>query len=85
MSGKFRGAACNKCNLNLKYPSFITIAIHNLKFNSKIFLTWLLKLSNKTLNENQEDQEDIHIIPNTKEDYITFSKKVVFDHCNILK
>lgn len=65
VSGKFRGAACNKCNLNLKYPSFIPIAIHNLKYDSKIFLTWLLKLSNKTLNENQEDQEDIHIIPNT--------------------
>lgn len=80
VSGKFRGAACNKCNLNLKYPSFIPIAIHNLKYDSKIFLTWLLKLSNKTLNENSLNQEDIHIIPNTKEDYITFSKKVVVDH-----
>lgn len=51
VSGKFRGAACNKCNLNLKYPSFIPIAIHN-KF--KIRFKNIFNLAIKTFKQNSE-------------------------------
>lgn len=69
-TGEFRGAACNKCNLKLQKPRFIPILIHNLKYDSKIFITWLLELSNKY---------DMKIVPNNGENYKTFSKKVEID------
>ncbi|CAH1110290.1 unnamed protein product [Psylliodes chrysocephalus] len=65
---EYRGAACN---LNLPLPKFISIEIHNLRYDSMIFLRWILELS--------ENYSDINIIPNSKENYITFSKKVIFD------
>jgi len=73
-TGKFRGAACNKCNLNLKMPNFIQILIHNLKYDSKIFLRWLLKLC-----DEYEQKQDLNIIPKNNENYSTFSRKVVID------
>jgi len=51
-TGKFRGAACNKCNLNLKMPNFIPVLIHKLTYDSKIFISWLLKLCNKYEQKN---------------------------------
>jgi hypothetical protein len=71
LTGYFRGAACNSCNLNLKLPKFIPILIHNLKYDSKLFLKWILKLS--------ENYSDINIVPKSKEDFVTFSKKVIVD------
>lgn len=69
-TGKYRGAACSRCNLHLQKPNFIPILIHNLKYDSKIFITWLLKLC---------DKYDIKIVPNNGESYKTFSKKVLVD------
>lgn len=68
MTGKFRAVLCNTCNLNLQLPRFVPVLIHNIRYDSMIFLSWILKLS---------EQNDIQIIPNSKENYITFSKKVV--------
>lgn len=45
--GKFRGSAYSECNLNLKMLKFVLMLIHNLKYDSEIFLCWLLKLRNK--------------------------------------
>ena len=73
-AGKFRGAACNKCNLNLKMPKFIPILIHNLKYDSKIFLRWLLKLC-----DEYEQKKDLNIIPKNNENYSTFSRRVIID------
>jgi hypothetical protein len=75
-TGQYRGAACNKCNLNLNLPKFVPICIHNLKYDSKLFLRWILKFRN--IYEKNKKKE-VNIIPNTKENYITFSVKVVVD------
>ena len=29
--GRYRGACCQKCNLNLKYPKYVPVILHNLK------------------------------------------------------
>jgi hypothetical protein len=75
-TSQYGGAACNKCNLNLNLPKFVPICIHNLKYDSKLFLRWILKLRN--IYEKNKKKE-INIIPNTKENFITFSVKVVVD------
>ncbi|MBP1526292.1 MAG: hypothetical protein H9Q67_07365, partial [Spiroplasma ixodetis] len=48
--------------------------IHNLKYDSKIFLSWLLKLCDEYKQEN-----DLNIIPKNNENYNTFSRKVIID------
>ena len=72
MSGKFRGAAHNKCNLNLRYrktqqgkqDSFIIpIVFHNLRgYDSHI-----------VMQDIGKQKEEIQVIANTLEKYISFS------------
>jgi len=39
LSGKFRGAAHNKCNLNYKLPKFYPVVFHNLSgYDSHLFI-----------------------------------------------
>lgn len=57
VTGKYRGAAHDNCNLHLSMPRFIKIFIHNLKYISKIFIEWIVNLCK---NEN-----DLRIIPDT--------------------
>ena len=63
LSGKYRGAAHNDCNLNYKVPKFIPIIFHNLSgYDSHLFIK---KLGGK-----------LKCIPNNEEKYISFSKKI---------
>ena len=63
-TGKFRGAAHNKCNLQFKNPKFTPVIFHNLSgYDSHLFV--------KNLGKSEGN---IKCIPNNEEKYISFSK-----------
>ena len=63
LSGKFRGAARQVCNLKYKVPKFFPVVFHNLSgYASHLFI--------KTLGNSEGD---ISCIPN-EENYISFTK-----------
>ena len=69
LSGKFRGAAHEICNLKYKVPKFFPVAFHNLSdYDSHLFI--------KTLGNSQGD---ISCITNNAENYISFTKQVIVD------
>ena len=66
-TGRYRGPACNSCNLKYRKPKFIPVFFHNLSgYDSHLFIK-KLGSSNK--------KENIDCIPNNEEKYISFSKK----------
>ena len=67
ITGKFRGAAHNDCNLNYRVPpKFVDIIFHNLsRYDSHLFIK---KLGG-----------EIKCISNTQEEYISFSKNILID------
>ena len=69
LSGKFRGAAHEVCNLKYKVSTFFPVAFHNVSGNdSHIFI--------KILGNSEED---ISCIPNNEENYISFMKQLIVD------
>ena len=68
-TGKYRGAAHNKCNLQYRKPKFTPVIFHNLSgYDSHLFI--------KNLGRNEGN---IKCIPNNEEKYISFSKDIVVD------
>ena len=66
-TGKFRGAAHNKCNLQFKNQKFTPVIFHNLSgYDSHLFV--------KNLGKSEGN---IKCIPNNEEKYISFSKDIV--------
>ena len=66
-SGKYRGTACNECNIKMKKPKFIPAVLRNLKnYDSHLFI------KNLGMTEGE-----INCIPKTEEKYISFSKKII--------
>ena len=66
ITGKYRGAACDKCNLRMRVPKFVPILFHNLEgYDSHLFV--------KSLGLTEGD---IKCIPKTDEKYISFGKNV---------
>ena len=69
LSGKFRGAAHEVCNLKYKAPKFFPVVFHNLfGYDSHLFI--------KTLGYSEGE---ISWIPNNEEKYISFTKQVIVD------
>lgn len=66
LTGKFRGAACNRCNLNFKLPKFIPIVFHNLSNYDAHFI----------IPELGKDKGAIDVLATSTEKFISFSKKV---------
>ena len=67
LSGKYRGAAHNKCNLKYRRPNFTPVLFHNLSgYDSHLFI--------KNLGATEGN---INCIPNNEEKYISFSKDIV--------
>ena len=65
-TGRYRGAAHNKCNLNYKKPKFTPVVFHNLSgYDSHLFI--------KNLGFSEGD---IDCIPNNEERYISFTKEI---------
>src|ERR1043165_3034274 len=70
LTGKFRGAAHNSCNLSYKVPKFFPVLLHNLScYDSHLFVKKL----------RGENGEKINCIPCNEEKYISFSREVVVD------
>lgn len=68
-TGKFRGAAHNRCNLRFKCPQFTPVIFHNLSgYDAHLFI------KNLGVTEGEID-----CIPNNEEKYISFTKHVEVD------
>ena len=68
-TGKYRGPAHNKCNLQFRKPKFTPVFFHNLAgYDAHLFVRNLGKT-----------EDSIKCIPNNEEKYISFSKEIVFD------
>ena len=66
-TGKYRGAAHVKCNLQFKKPKFTPVIFHNLSgYDAHLFV--------KNLGKSEGN---IKCIPNNEEKYISFSKDIV--------
>ena len=66
-TGRYRGAACNICNLKYCKPNNISVFFHNLTgYDSHLFI--------KKLNTTSGA---IDCIPNNEENYISFSKTII--------
>jgi hypothetical protein len=66
LTGAYRGAACNSCNINYKLPKFIPVVIHNLQKYDSHFI----------IPELGRDDGAIDVLASTNENFISFSKKV---------
>ena len=65
-TGKYRGAAHNKCNLKCRKPKVLPVIFHNLQgYDAHLFIKQLAKLEGK-----------LDCIPSTEEKYISFSKTI---------
>ena len=65
-TGKYRGAAHNKCNLECKKPRVLPVIFHNLQgYDAHLFIKQLAKIEGK-----------LDCIPSTEEKYISFSKHI---------
>ena len=68
-TGRYRGAAHNKCNLNYSKPKSVPVFFHNLSgYDSHLFIRSLASPNPK---------ETIECIPNNEEKYITFTKNII--------
>lgn len=65
LTGKYRQCLCIKCNFEITTPSFVPIFFHNLTYDSHFII-----------RELGCDDNDIHVIPNSSEKYISFSKEI---------
>ena len=74
-TGRYRGAAHNKCNLKYRKPKDVPVFFHNLSgYDSHLFIRSLASPNPK---------EYIECIPNNEEKYITFTKnKIVGQYTN---
>ena len=70
MSGKYRGAACNTCNLQMKLTRKIPVVFHNLRGYDSHMLMQELGRFNKEIN----------IIPNNMEKYMSFSVGTAYEY-----
>jgi hypothetical protein len=69
LSGKYRQALCNGCNLKVQTPKFISCYLHNLTNYDAHFI----------ITESGYDAESINVIPNSEEKFIAFSKHILRD------
>ena len=71
-TGRYRGPAHTKSNLQYKIPSYIPIVFHNLsRYDAHLFI--------KELAASSTDRAKMGVIAKNKEDYISFSIKVKVD------
>ena len=69
LTGKYRGAAHNSCNLKFRLPKFYPVIFYNLSgYDSHLFIKNLGKSEGK-----------IDCIPNNEEKYISFTKEILVD------
>ena len=81
-TGKFRGAAHSKCNLNYKIPKDIPIIIHNASYNTHFIFNQLVEEFNgelKSIGQNMEKYITFAVpIKKKRDDSKTITYKVRF-------
>ena len=71
-TGRYRGPAHAKCNLQYKIPSYIPVVFHNLAgYDAHLFI--------RELAASKPGGVKMDVIAKNKEDYITFSIRVAVD------
>lgn len=75
LTGNYRGAAHNTCNLKFQSPNFVPIICHNLGNYDAHFI----------IKELGFDNEKIEVLAQNKEKYISFTKNFKTDQENPLK
>ena len=74
LTGKYRGAAHNKCNIKYQIPEFFPVIFHNLSgYDSHLFIKKLAYTNKNTKSD------ELTCIPNNEEKYISFSKEIKVD------
>ena len=69
-TGRYRGAAHNKCNLKYRKPNSISVFFHNLAgYDSHLFI--------KKIGCSDNKKETLKCIPNNEEKYISFTKYII--------
>ena len=69
LTGRYRGAAHNECNLAFKLPKFYPVFFHNLaRYDAHLFI-----------KDIADTPGEIKCIAKTEENYISFSKTIVVD------
>ncbi|XP_071056426.1 uncharacterized protein [Onthophagus taurus] len=70
ISGKYRGPTHSNCNRNFKLQNFIPIFFHNFSgYDCHLFIKEM----------GDADKDGLDVLPNNKERYINFSKRVLVD------
>lgn len=64
ITGEFRGAAHQACNINYCEPNFVPVVFHNLKYDLHLLIESLAAI----------DAGNVDIIPCTAENYVSFTK-----------
>ena len=81
LTGKYRGAAHNQCNLDYKLPKFYPVIFHNLSgYDAHMFIKELAELKDPLRDVGlTETKGEIDCIARTEEKYVSFTKKIVVD------
>ena len=73
-TGRYRGPACNSCNLKYRKPNFIPVFFHNLSgYDSHLFIKKL---------GSPDKKENIDCIADNEEKYISFSTNIIVGENN---
>ena len=81
LTGRYRGAAHNKCNLEFKLPKFYPVIFHNLeKYDAHLFIKELAEVQDPLQSAGlTKTKGGIKCIARTEENYISFGKEIVVD------
>ena len=74
LTGKYRDAAHNKCNIKYQIPEFFPVIFHNLSGYDSHFFIKKLGYTNKNTKS-----DELACIPNNEEKYTSFSKEIKVD------
>ena len=81
LTGRYRGAAHSKCNLEYKVPKFYPVIFHNLSgYDTHMFIKELAETQDPLQHVGAtETKGGIKCIAKTEENYVSFSKEIVVD------
>ena len=81
LTGLYRGAAHNECNLEFKLPKFFPVIFHNLeKYDAHLFIKELAEAQDPLERAGvTETNGGIGCIARTEENYVSFRKEIVVD------
>src|SRR5688572_27922348 len=70
LTGKYRGASHNSCNLRYRVPKFFPVLLHNMsRDDTRLFVH----------NLRGDDHENVNCRPCNEERYISFSNEITVD------